>query len=108
MLGTVMEQAHTTRPLLWAYLGTVVFTVVVPGSVVGLVPYLISLRGTDAQADIRPRLPGLLPIGAALGPALASSRPLGPAMNRGVLHNVDVEFYATCCKAGYCLRLDSN
>jgi protein-S-isoprenylcysteine O-methyltransferase Ste14 len=37
-----MEQAHTTRPPLWAYLGTVVFTVVVPGSVVGLVPYLIS------------------------------------------------------------------
>ncbi|MGO8801843.1 methyltransferase family protein [Candidatus Binatus sp.] len=42
MLGTVMEQAHTTRPPLWAYLGTVVFTIMVPGSVVGLVPYLIS------------------------------------------------------------------
>lgn len=29
-------------------------------------------------------------------------------MKIGVLHNVDVEFYATCCKAGYCVRLDSN
>ncbi|HEY6394302.1 MAG TPA: isoprenylcysteine carboxylmethyltransferase family protein [Candidatus Binataceae bacterium] len=42
MPGTVMEQAHTTRPPLWAYLGTIVFTVLVPGSVVGLVPFLIS------------------------------------------------------------------
>src|ERR1035437_2728814 len=67
-----------------------------------------SLRGTDAQADIWPRLPGLLPIGAALAPTLASSRPSGSAMKIGVLHNVDVEFYATCCKAGYWLRLDSN
>src|ERR1039457_5424163 len=52
-LGTVMEQAHTTRPPLWAYLGTVVFTVVVPGSVVGLVPYLIS------RWELRPPLFGL-------------------------------------------------
>jgi len=37
-----MEQARATRPPLWAYLGTIVFTMVVPGSVVGLVPYLIS------------------------------------------------------------------
>jgi hypothetical protein len=29
-------------------------------------------------------------------------------MNSGVLHNVDVEFYARCYKAGYCLQLDSN
>ena len=43
-----------------------------------------------------------------IGPALASSRSLGPAMNRGLLHNVDVDFYATCYKAGYWLRLDSN
>src|ERR1035437_8223272 len=55
MLGTVMEQAHTTRPPLWAYLGTVVFTVVVPGSVVGLVPYLIS------RWELRPPLFGLGP-----------------------------------------------
>ena len=53
MLGTVMEQAHATRPPLWAYLGTVVFTVVVPGSVVGLVPYLIS------RWELRPPLFGL-------------------------------------------------
>ncbi len=29
-------------------------------------------------------------------------------MNCEVLRNVDVEFYATCYKAGYCLRLDLN
>jgi len=29
-------------------------------------------------------------------------------MKIGVLHNVDVEFYAKCCKAGYWLRLDPN
>jgi hypothetical protein len=29
-------------------------------------------------------------------------------MNSGVVHNVDVEFYATRYKAGYCLQLDSN
>jgi len=53
MLGTVMEQAHTTRPPLWAYLGTIAFTVVVPGSVVGLGPYLIS------RWELRPPLLGL-------------------------------------------------
>jgi protein-S-isoprenylcysteine O-methyltransferase Ste14 len=37
-----MEQDHTSRAPVWAYLGTIVFTVVVPGSVVILVPYLIS------------------------------------------------------------------
>ncbi len=55
MLATVMQQAHTTRPPLWAYLGTVVFTVVVPGSVVGLGPYLIS------RWELRPPLFGLGP-----------------------------------------------
>jgi hypothetical protein len=29
-------------------------------------------------------------------------------MKRGAVHNVDVEFFATCYKAGYCLRLDLN
>lgn len=29
-------------------------------------------------------------------------------MNCGVLHNVDVEFYATRYKAGNCLPLDLN
>ena len=53
MLGTVMQQAHTTRPPRWAYLGTAVFTVVVPGSVVGLGPYLIS------RWELRPPLFGL-------------------------------------------------
>lgn len=56
LLGTVMEQAQTTRPPLWAYLGTVVFTVVMPGSVVGLVPYLIS------RWELRPPLFGFGPI----------------------------------------------
>jgi protein-S-isoprenylcysteine O-methyltransferase Ste14 len=41
-LGAVMEQAHTSRAPVGAIVGTIVFTVVVPGSVVGLVPYLIS------------------------------------------------------------------
>jgi|GEM_PF-846351 hypothetical protein len=27
-------------------------------------------------------------------------------MNRGVVHNVDVEFHAAYYKVGYCLRLD--
>ncbi len=53
MLGIVMEQTYATRPPLWAYLGTVVFTVVVPGSVVGLGPYLIS------RWELRPPLLGL-------------------------------------------------
>ena len=52
----VMEQAHITRPPLWAYLGTIAFTVVVPGSVVVLVPYLIS------RWELRPPLFGLGPI----------------------------------------------
>jgi protein-S-isoprenylcysteine O-methyltransferase Ste14 len=50
-----MEPAHATRPPLWAYLGTVVFTVVVPGSVVGLVPYLIS------RWEMKPPLLGIAP-----------------------------------------------
>lgn len=37
-----MEHPQTTRPPLRAYLGTIAFTLIVPGSVVGLVPYLIS------------------------------------------------------------------
>jgi protein-S-isoprenylcysteine O-methyltransferase Ste14 len=37
-----MEQAHGSRAPLWAYVGTIVFTIVVPGSLVVLVPYLIS------------------------------------------------------------------
>ena len=50
-----MEHAQTTRPPLWAYLGTIVFTVFVPGSVVGLGPYLIS------RWELRPPLFGLEP-----------------------------------------------
>ena len=52
-----MEQPHTTRtrPPLWAYFGTIVFTVVVPGSVIGLVPYLIS------RWQLRPPFFGLGP-----------------------------------------------
>ena len=37
-----MEQAQRSRAPLWAYVGTIVFTIVVPGSLVVLVPYLIS------------------------------------------------------------------
>lgn len=48
-----MDKRHTTRPPRGAYLGTIVFTVVVPGSVVGLVPYLIS------RWQLRPPLFGL-------------------------------------------------
>jgi protein-S-isoprenylcysteine O-methyltransferase Ste14 len=50
-----MQQARKSRPPLWAYLGTIVFTIVVPGSVIGLVPYLIS------QWQLRPPLFGLGP-----------------------------------------------
>jgi protein-S-isoprenylcysteine O-methyltransferase Ste14 len=48
-----MEQAHASRPPLSVYLGTIVFTVVVPGSVVGAIPYLIS------RWEMRPPLFGL-------------------------------------------------
>ncbi len=48
-----MDQAYATRPPMWAYLGTAVFTVVVPGSVVGLIPYLIS------RWELRPPFFGL-------------------------------------------------
>ena len=37
-----MEQARTSRAPISVYLGTIVFTIVVPGSVVIFVPYLIS------------------------------------------------------------------
>jgi protein-S-isoprenylcysteine O-methyltransferase Ste14 len=37
-----MNPADAARPPLWAYLGTIAFTVVVPGTVVILVPFLIS------------------------------------------------------------------
>ena len=48
-----MEQDRTLRAPVAAYLGTIVFTIVVPGSVVGLVPYLIS------RWEIRPPLLGI-------------------------------------------------
>jgi protein-S-isoprenylcysteine O-methyltransferase Ste14 len=48
-----MERAHTTRLPLWASLGTILFTVVVPGSVVGFVPFLFS------RWQLRPPLFGL-------------------------------------------------
>jgi|SRR5271155_999430 len=50
-----MKQALTPRPPRWVYLGTIMFTVVVPGSVVGLVPYLIS------RWELRPPLFGFGP-----------------------------------------------
>ena len=50
-----MQHAQPSRPPLRTYLGTIVFTMVVPGSVVGLVPYLIS------RWELRPPLFGLGP-----------------------------------------------
>ena len=50
-----MQKRSTIAAPLSAYLGTVVFTIVVPGSVVGLVPYLIS------RWELRPPLLGLGP-----------------------------------------------
>jgi len=50
-----VTQAHATPPPLWEYLGVIVFTVVVPGSVVILVPFLIS------RWELKPPLFGLGP-----------------------------------------------